>query len=136
MTTYMEFYTPHHPYQIDLQSRVIRKDGEVIAEGNIFVHELLMGYPAWIIITPNNEYCPPIYLKTDIVQSVLPEYEVFDGVPIQRTYFQIRYQEKEKLRVFRCAAMDSIQATLIFRLSHHENIRGIFNESGLLTKKA
>jgi len=121
MTTFMEFYTKDHCYQINHTTNSVRKDGEIIAEGKIFVYELLMGYPAWIIVTPQNEYCPPIYLRTATVQSVLPGYERFDGETVHRTYF-----------LFRCAAMDQIHAKMIFRLSHHQKIKEIFSENELI----
>jgi len=71
-----DFYTKNAKFSVG--EKTFSRNGEVIATGDIFIFQILLGYPAMLIIT-ENEYCPPTVIKTEPITSVLPEWEFFDG---------------------------------------------------------
>jgi len=71
-----DFYTKKAKFSVG--ERNFYKNGEVIASGDIFLFQILLGYPAMLIIT-ENEFCPPAIIKTEPITSVLPKWEFFDG---------------------------------------------------------
>lgn len=85
----INFYTAHTQFTI-FEDKVF-KNGEVIAEGSIFVFQLILGLPAWIIV--NGELIDlPTIIHTSKVISVLPEHEKFDGESIgAKTLFNVSF---------------------------------------------
>lgn len=85
----INFYTANAQFTI-FEDQVF-KNGEVIAEGSIFVFQLILGLPAWIIV--NGELTDfPTIIHTPKVVSVLPEHERFDGDFIgAKTLFNVSF---------------------------------------------
>jgi len=82
-----DFYTKNAKFSVG--EKTFSRNGEVIATGDIFIFQILLGYPAMLIIT-ENEYCPPTVIKTEPITSVLPEWEFFDGTQRPDKYrFQV-----------------------------------------------
>lgn len=107
-----EFYTDENQYHVTDLS--ISKNGEVIAEGNIFVFYLMLGHPAWIIVN-GNSFNPPLVVKTSRVTSILPHYEVYDGEPNPtKRVFEIEFRVWEldqwTYRKYSCSTVDEFHA--------------------------
>lgn len=110
-----EFHTSKSCFLVD-NSRLF-KDGELIAEGTIFPFQILLGMPAILIVT-HSEYCPPQFLKTDTITSVLAANEYLDGEPAKKHLFEISYKFKadqhEQVLHFLIPGVDSEHARSIF----------------------
>jgi hypothetical protein len=107
-----EFYTNEYQYQVTDLS--VSKNGEIIAEGNIFVFYLMLGHPAWIIVN-GNSFNPPLVVKTSRVTSILPHHEVYDGEPNPiKHVFEIEFRVCElgqsTYRKYRCSTVDEFHA--------------------------
>lgn len=104
----VKFYVGADEYEVT--DRVFCRNGEVIEEGRMFIFNLLLGQPAWIICV-TNEYCPPTYLKTQNVTSVYPDFEVFEGEPHpKKCVFEIQMAVDGKLQTIKVLAVDEIHA--------------------------
>lgn len=89
MNKEIQFFTKDAEFVIE-QGRVL-KNGEVVGEGNVYLFQLLLGYPAYIIVTSDNHFIPPVVIKTDTVRSILPENEHFDGEKPQKKRYVVHF---------------------------------------------
>jgi len=85
----IEFYTENKAQMIVTQDMVYR-NGEVIGEGDIKIHHLMMNDPAWIVVN-NGEYCPQTFIKTERVSAVLPSQEFYNGIRCFRQEFTVSF---------------------------------------------
>ncbi|QCJ45597.1 hypothetical protein FAY30_26265 (plasmid) [Bacillus sp. S3] len=85
----IEFYTGMDNQFIVSENKLFR-NGEVIAEGTIQIHQLLMHEPAWFIVEIGEEN-PPQFLKTDRVSAVLPNNEFFNSQRCTRKEFKLSF---------------------------------------------
>lgn len=98
------------------------KNGEVIEEGKMFMFNLLLGQPAWAICI-TNDFCPPTYIKTSSVTSVLPEFEIFEGFPHpQKFVFEILLLVDGQTQKVKILAVDEIHAKHLCLLSKGKNV--------------
>lgn len=103
-----DFYTKTSKFTVAEKS--VLKNGEVIAEGNVFLFQVLLGFPAYLIVQ-ENEYTPPIILKTDCIQSVLPSNEFFDGEREPQKYlFRVTFSLDDIPILYNMEAIDSNSA--------------------------
>lgn len=72
------FYTREEKF--DLIGNRIYRNGEVIAEGDLYIHRLLFGQPSLIVV--NGSKKNPFVLKTSPVIGVLPEKQYFEGTTL------------------------------------------------------
>ena len=90
----IEFHTKK--YEFILTERALFKNGEVIAEGDIVVHQLMLGLPASIEIV-YNDYCPPLFIETERIRSILPSNEFFEDQRItQKSVFKVNFSVCKK----------------------------------------
>ena len=108
-----DFYTAQAKYTVG--EKVLLKDGEVIAEGDVFLFQVLLGCPAVIIIS-EDVYQSPLIINTSRVESILPEYEFFDGEQRpQKLMYKVNYSEKDKKTPYLVVAVDPIHATSLLQ---------------------
>lgn len=115
-----DFYTKHAKFSIG--EKTFSKNGEVIATGDIFIFQLLLGYPAMLIIISENEFCPPTIIKTEPITSVLPEWEFFDGE--QRPYkytFEVLISSEGRFFTKLVSAVDQEHARQLMSLQYGIN---------------
>jgi len=109
----LDFFTNDH--QFNVTNTCVSKNGEVIAEGHIFVFYLMLGHPAYIIVNGNGPQ-PPVYIKTPPVTSILPHQEVYDGeVNPQKWIFEVNFKTYESgdwsSKKYTCWTVDEYHAT-------------------------
>lgn len=94
----LRFHTSNHVF--DVTKDQVFRDGEVIAEGTLQIHQLLFGIDGIIEVISHNSFCPPLYLHTDTITSILPDHEVYQGVrqPEKKTYWVELQFECERCR--------------------------------------
>lgn len=98
------------PDEFEVTNTLLCKNGEVIEEGKMFIFNLLLGQPAWVICI-QNDYCPPTYIKTQKVTSVLPTFEVFEGESHPQKYvFEIQVVAEGKKHHVKILAVDELHA--------------------------
>ncbi|MCM3619747.1 hypothetical protein M3936_19435 [Sutcliffiella horikoshii] len=110
-----EFHTSKSCFLVD--NNRLFKDGDLIAEGTIFPFQVLLGLPA-ILIVSHSEYCPPQFLKTDTITSVLAANEYLDGETAKKYLFEISYKfradQRDQLLHFLIPGVDTEHAKSIF----------------------
>ncbi|MDC3424362.1 hypothetical protein NC797_07560 [Aquibacillus sp. 3ASR75-11] len=108
-----DFYTVNSQFTIG--ENTVARNGEVIAEGNIFLFQLLFGFPAILMVSQNPSEKPKI-IRTSQVKSVLPIYEFFDGQqqPLKQT-FKIVFEKENKKNSFTVLAVDLAHALQLVR---------------------
>ncbi|PGT83241.1 hypothetical protein [Bacillus sp. AFS040349] len=112
-----DFYTFNSKFSIG--EDFIMKNGEVIAEGNVFLFQVLLGYPAYLIVNTKNEFCLPLVVKTEPITSVLPEYEFFDGSQRPHKYlYEVDFIYQKKPRKFNVMAVDAAHARDLIEMNH------------------
>jgi hypothetical protein len=86
----VEFYTKEHKYFVT--ETHLYQNGEIIAEGNLKIHLLLIDEPAWLVVDKGENY-PPTFLKLANVYAVNPTDEYFEGQLIrQRQMFKVTFE--------------------------------------------
>ncbi|WP_214483805.1 hypothetical protein [Bacillus sp. SM2101] len=110
--------------QILLKEGYVIRNGEVIAEGKVFPFTIMLGQPAWIIVI-ENDYTPPVYVKTINVVSYIPkEQEYFEGQSYPPKYiYSVDYLTKSSKRNMRVYAVDQIHAKSLCMLARDEDIK-------------
>ncbi|MEH6988372.1 hypothetical protein [Cytobacillus firmus] len=126
----VEFYTKDAT-QFIVTSEKIYRNGEVVIQGNIHIHHLILNEPAWIDIQHGDDK-PPIYLKLDKVSAVLPSQEFFNGVRCHRNAYQVSFcvykkegwvMEKEVV-----SAVNDMHVRQILKAKHGQDIRSVSSE--------
>jgi hypothetical protein len=100
----------------------VLQNGEIVAEGEVYVSELLMGMPALILIKPQGDG-PLLTIQTETVTAVLPQHErVWNQEDFEREMFLITYQEPVShwKDVFYCHAAHERQAKALFHMAYPE----------------
>ncbi|MFC0273564.1 hypothetical protein ACFFIX_19420 [Metabacillus herbersteinensis] len=120
----VDFHTKNSKYTIG-DGFVLRND-EIVAQGNAFIFQLLLGYPAYLIITGRNPFEAPTRIKTSIVTSLLPQYEFFDGntLPEKRLYkhlFSMTRYSNRRIS-FITSAVDEAHAQQLLNLRYGNQI--------------
>lgn len=119
------FYTKQSQFTIG-PNYVVKNGGEVVAEGTIFIFQLLLGYPAWIIVNAENEFIPPQIIRTERVISVLPEHEHFDGIQCPPKFlYQVDFVLDKKAKRITVNAVDEAHVMEFVKTYYQEstNIR-------------
>ena len=81
-----------------------------------------MGYPAWIIVNPANEFILPQIIKTDKVISVLPDYEFFDGVQRPEKFmYCVSFFEGEKQKKITVNAVDEAHVQEFVKANYQDS---------------
>jgi hypothetical protein len=123
----IEFYTGNNTQFVVTQNRIYR-NGEVIAEGNIKIHHLVLNEPAWFDIE-QGENNPVLYLKLDKVTAVLPSQEFHKGKRCNRKAFKLSYliceQENWTRNEEVISAVDEIHVRQILKVQHGKRLRAI-----------
>ncbi|NRD80853.1 hypothetical protein HPT25_26350 [Bacillus sp. BRMEA1] len=117
--TVFNFYTQKSQFTIG-PNYVVKNGGEVIAEGSIFIFQLLLGYPAWIFVNADESEAPQI-IKTEPVISVLPENEFFDGIqnPPKHLY-QVDFLERKRPKRMTVTAVDEHHVRVFLKTHYTE----------------
>ncbi|MGE6755955.1 hypothetical protein ACQKFO_21375 [Rossellomorea sp. NPDC071047] len=115
-----DFYTDDN--QFTVTESAISKNGEVIAEGSVFVFYLMLGYPAWFIVN-GNAFCPPQTVRTKPVTSILPHFEVYDGEinPKKQVYevnFEVTQDGRTIFKKYSCVTVDELHAIEFIQSSY------------------
>lgn len=115
------FYTEQHQFTVG-PNYVVKNGGEVVAEGTIFIFQLLLGYPAWIIVNAENEFIPPQIIRTETVISVLPENEHFDGIQCPpKILYQVDFFLDKKEKRITVNAVDEAHCLEFVKTHYHES---------------
>ena len=108
-----DFYTKASKFTVTKNS--VLKNGEVIADGKVFIFQVILGFPAYLIVQ-ENDFVPPVIIKTDCIQSVLPTNEYFDGEREPKKYlFRISFVVDELPMLYDMEAVDSNSAVTFVR---------------------
>lgn len=80
------FYVKNREFQVT--NHYLLKNGEVIAEGHIFVHQLVLGVRGMLEVRSLNSHCPPQFIDLGVVESILPNQEFYDNIqnPVRELY--------------------------------------------------
>lgn len=113
-----DFYTDDSSkYTVD--NHKLLRNGEVLATGSIFFFQLLTGYPAFLIIS-NNAFIQPTTIKTSSVNSVLPEFEFFDGKQCpEKRFYEMQFsltKYSHRIKTYSCWAIDQVHAETLLRI--------------------
>ncbi|MFE7064529.1 hypothetical protein ACFVAD_20550 [Sutcliffiella sp. NPDC057660] len=113
----IEFYTKDAHFLVE--NNQFFKDGELLAEGNIFPFQTLWGLPALFIVT-TSEFCPPQFLQTEAITSVLACNEYLDGEQAVKQMYEVIYTmaEYDDELFFLLPAVDSEHVKQMFKLFH------------------
>ncbi|WP_209124512.1 hypothetical protein [Alkalihalobacillus sp. BA299] len=101
---------------------MIRKNGEVIFQGKLYIYRLIFGMPALIIISENENISPKVF-KTGNVTSILPHYEFLEGEqqPTKLIYqIEFKKQGSRSIRGYSCLAVSDVHAAQLFRIRYKE----------------
>lgn len=123
----IEFYTESKAQMIVTQDRIYR-NGEVIAEGEITIHHLMMNDPAWIVVN-KGEDCPQTFIKTDRVSAVLPSQEFYNGKRCFRQEFTVSFTTRNHDKWVRLeeeiSAVNETHVRQILRAHYGKEVRSI-----------
>ncbi|UYG98216.1 hypothetical protein [Cytobacillus firmus] len=126
----VEFYTKDAT-QFIVTSDKIYRNGEVVIQGNIHIHHLILNEPAWIDVQQGDNK-PPIFLKLDKVSAVLPSQEFFNGVRCHRNAYQVSfYVHKTEGWVMKkevLSAVNDMHVRQILKAKHGRDIRSVSSE--------
>jgi len=116
-----DFYVGNTQFTVGENS--IRKNGEVVFHGKLYIYRLVFGMPALIIINEKENLSPKVF-KTGIVTSILPHYEFLEGVQQpQKFNFRIEFKKRgsRSKRVYSCIAVSECHAAQLFRIRYRED---------------
>lgn len=111
-----DFYVGNVQYTVE--KRVIRKNGEVLFEGDLHLYNLLLGMPGLILIHEDEESSPKLF-KTAPITSILPKQEYVNGKhEYVRSLFLIKWRDQHTKRTsqFRCHAVSEEHAIHLLEL--------------------
>lgn len=126
MTT-IEFYTESKVQMIITPDKIYR-NGEVVAEGEIKIHHLMMNDPAWIVINKGEDF-PQTFIKTEKVSAVLPSQEFFNGSRCFRQDFKVSFsaliQDKWEMLEKEVSAANEFHVRQILKAQYGKEVRSI-----------
>ncbi|MDO6657435.1 hypothetical protein [Anaerobacillus sp. 1_MG-2023] len=119
-----DFYTKASKFTVAENS--VLKNGEVIAEGKVFLFQVLLGFPVYLIVH-EHDFVPPVVIKTDCILSVLPSHEYFDGErEPQKFLYRVKYTINDVPIVYDMEAVDSNSAkTFVLQRYKNKNIKNV-----------
>lgn len=99
----------------------ILRNGEIIATGETFICELLLGMPALIMVKSVSEREPLLTIQTKPVTAILPRNErIWNEECVERKEFLITYRHpvSKWVDVFYCIATHERQAKALFQMAN------------------
>ncbi|PMC36265.1 hypothetical protein CJ195_15760 [Bacillus sp. UMB0899] len=119
-----DFYTEDSSKYTVGDNKVL-KNSEILAAGNIFIFQLLPGYPAFLIIS-RDDFLHPTIIKTPPVTSILPDYEYFDGKQCpEKIFYELKFflnKYSKRVFTFSCMGIDQVHAEHLVRLRYGSQI--------------
>lgn len=124
-----DFYVGNTQYTVG--ENMIRKNGEVVFQGKLYIYRLLFGMPALIIISEKENVSPKM-LKTGKVTSILPHYEFLEGEQKPKKFiYHIKFKRRgsHSIRGYSCIAVSETHAAQLFRIRYKEDEAGLLSIS-------
>lgn len=132
----IEFYTENKVQMIVTPEKIYR-NGEVVAEGEIKIHHLMMNDPAWIVVN-KGEDCPQTFIKTDKVSAVLPSQEFFNGSRCVRQDYKVSFsaliQDKWETLEKEVSAANEFHVRQILKAQYGKEVRSIRTFASTVSK--
>lgn len=123
----VEFYTDNKVQMIVTPEKIYR-NGEVVAEGEIKIHHLMMNDPAWIVIN-KGEDCPQTFIKTENVSAVLPSQEFYNGSKCFRQEYTVSFsalvQDRWERIEKEMSAANEFHVRQILKAQYGKDVRSI-----------
>jgi hypothetical protein len=116
-----DFYVGNIQYTVGENS--IRKNGEVIFQGKLYIYRLLFGMPGLIVISENKNSSPKVF-KTGTITSILPNYEFLEGEQQPKKFiYLIEFQHcrSKSIGGYTCIAVSEEHAAQLFRIRYKED---------------
>jgi hypothetical protein len=124
-----DFYVGNIQYTVGENS--IRKNGEVVFQGKLYIFRLLFGMPALIVISENEHSSPKVF-KTGTITSILPHYEFLEGEQQPKKFiYRIEFQKcgSQFIGGYSCIAVSEDHASQLFRIRYKEDEAELFSIS-------
>ena len=130
-----DFYVGNTQYTVEENS--IRRNGEIVFQGKLYIYRLLFGMPALIMVS-ENDYISPKVFKTSTITSILPYYEFLEGEQQPTKFlYHIEFIKHGSLsrRGSSCIAVSEEHAAQLFRIRYKKDQASILSVSLLVQEK-